>query len=430
MNYELKKLPGSKAELTITVQPAEYEKNMADAAVRVSEKAKIPGFRPGKAPYATVKQQVGEIRILEEAMQSIVEHNYTQAVLKEQLDTIGAPEIVLKKFAPGNELVFLAQVSLLPKVTLPQWDTITATSKPVKLEQTEIDETMENLRKMQRGETAKEGVATKDDKVVIELNMFLDSIPVEGGTAKNHQVYLSEPHYIPGLAEQLVGLTKDASKEFTLRFPKEHYQKHLADKDIDFKIKVNEVFELTYPELNDEFAKTLGQESLTKLVEVLTTNLTAEATKKEDQRLEIALLEDVIAKSAFEEIPEVIIDAEKRKMYYELRSDLDRRSVSIEDYLKNIKKTQEDIFKDFTDGATKRAKAALISRQVAKENNILVDKKELDAEVERIKMSYPGDETITENLKHPEVLDTLKATVQNRKVVTWIKEKILPVPQE
>ncbi len=425
MKYEKKELGKSKIELTITVEVPDYKKNMEQAAVRLSERAAIHGFRPGKAPYNMVKEQLGEIRILEEAMQSIVEHAFYQIVRDEKLETIGMPQISLQKFAPGNDLVFKAEIALLPKVTLPDLATIKVEKKEVSVSEEQKNEVLENLRKMQRKEVVKDGESTKEDKLVIELNMFIDKVAVEGGFAKNHQVYLSEPHYIPGLAEKLVGLKKGDEKEFSLKFPKEHYQKHLAGKEVDFKIKVNEVFGLEYPELDDEFAKSLGQQSLQKLSELLTANVLKEEERKEEQRVEIAILDQIIEKSTVDEIPDVLIDAEKNKMFYELKNSLEEQGVSIEQYLKDLKKTQEEIYKDFAEQATKRSKAALVSRSLAKENNIKVEPKELEAEIALIKTSYPDNETIQENLKRPEVIDTIAVTIQNKKVLTWLKEKVV-----
>ncbi len=424
MSYELKKTDKSTAELTITVAPADYKKNMEAAAVRMSERAAIKGFRPGKAPYDLVKQEMGEVRILEEAMQSIVESNFFKAVSEEKLDTIGMPQISLQKFAPGNELVFTASVALLPKVTIPDLATIKVESKPVAIEKKQVDETMENLRRMQGKEVVKSGIATKEDKVVVNMDMFIDKVPMEGGQAPNHQVYLSEPHYIPGFAEELVGLKKDDTKEFTLKFPKEHYQKHFAGKDVDFKIKVNEVYELTYPELNDDFAKALGQKSLETMVELLTANLTKEGQRKEDERFEIALLEQLIEKSSFEVIPEVLIDAEKNKMFYELKHNLDEQGIPVEKYLADMKKTEAEILADFTAQADKRAKAALISRQIALQNNIKIEPEEMNTELAAIRAAYPNNPQVEENLKRQEVVQTIATTLQNKKVIQWVKEQI------
>lgn len=425
MQHELKKLAKSQVEIRVTVTPEDYKKEVVAAAVRLSERAAIKGFRPGKAPYDIVKQQLGELKIMEEALEKIVQHTFFTVVKEEKLDTIGMPQMSVEKLAPGNDLIYKATVALLPKVTLPDFKSIQIEKKNVEIGNKQIDETLDNLRKMQPKEILKNDVATKDDKVIIKMEMFIDKVPVEGGQADKHQVYLNEPHYIPGLAEQLVGLKKDDAKEFSLKFPQDHYQKHLANRDVDFKIKVGDVFTLEYAEIDDAFAKNLGQESLVKLKELLMTNLTREAEQKEDRRVEEGILDALITQSQFDEIPQILIDSEKRKMFYELKNDLDRRGIAMEKYLLDIKKTEEQIFTDFEEGATKRAKAALISRQVAKDNNITVEKTELDKEIADIRTAYPDDKNVEENLKRPEVLDTIAATVQNRKVVKLLKEKVL-----
>lgn len=424
MSYTLKNLENSELELTFTITPEEYQKDLEAAAVRLSERAAIKGFRPGKAPYEIIKQQLGEIKILEEAAEKIVQKQYFAAIKAEKATTIGMPQVKIEKLAPGNDFVFTATAALLPSVKLPDLKQISIKSEFKPASEKDVDEALGHLQKMQPKETPKEGPSTKEDKVTINLEMFIDNVPVEGGQAKNHQVYLSEPHYIPGLAEQLVGLKKDETKEFTLPFPKEHYQKHLAGKNVDFKIKINEVFGITYANLDDDFAKSLGLESLQKLRDLLLANISRENEEREKRKSEEAMLEQLVEKTEFGAIPKLLIDSEKKKMFFELKSDLERRGVSIENYLKDIKKTEEQIYKDFSEGAEKRAKAALISRQVAVENTISVSKEELDAEIELIKNSYPGDKNVEENLKHQEVLETIASTIQNRKVIEHLRTQI------
>ena len=425
MKYELKNLEKSQVELTITVEPADYKKEMEAAALRISERAAIKGFRPGKAPYEMVKQQMGEIKIIEEAMQSIVEKNFFDATKKEKLDTVGMPQITIIKVAPGNDLVFKAVVAMLPKIKLGNFTSVKIKHRAKEIGDKEVNDVLNDLKKMQTREILKSETAAKNDKVVINLEMFIDKVPVEGGQAPNHQVYLNEDHYIPGLAEQLLGLKKDDSKEFSLKFPKEHYQKHLAGKDVDFKIKVKDVVELQHPEINDEFAKTLGQENLEKLKTVLRDNLTQDAKQKDDQKVEIEILDSLIASSEFSDVPEVLINAEKTKIFHELKHSLANQGIEIEKYLKDIKKSEEDIYKDFSEQALRRVKAALVSRQVALENNIKAEKSDVDEEIKMIKAAYPDNKNVEENIKKPEVLETLALTIQNRKVLAFMKEKIL-----
>lgn len=425
MKYESKTLEKSQVELTITVEPADYKKDMEAAAVRISERAAIKGFRPGKATYDMVKQQVGEIRIIEEAMQSIVEKNFFDAVKKEKLDTVGMPAITITKVAPGNDLEFKAVVGLLPVIKLGDLSTVKVKHQAKEITDADVDTVLNDLKKMQTKEILKSGEATKEDKLVVNLEMFLDKVPVEGGQAPNHQVYLAEPHYIPGLAEQLIGVKKDDVREFNLKFPKDHYQKNLAGKDIDFKVKVNDVFELQHPPLDDAFAKTLGQENMEKLKTILRDNLIADAKHKDDQKLEIEILDNLIEASEIAVIPDVLIDAEKHKIFNELKNSLGSQGIEMEQYLKDLKKSEEDIYKDFQEQAMRRVKAALVSRQVAIENKIEADKKDVEEEIKMIKAAYPDNKNVEENLKNPQVLETLALTIQNRKVLSFLKDKIV-----
>lgn len=425
MQHTVKQLPKSQVELEITVTPADYLKEMEAAAGRLSQRAAIHGFRPGKAPYDIVKQSLGEVKILEEALQPIVEKNYHLAVTAEKLETIGMPEITIEKMAPSNDFVFKAVAALLPSVKLADFSKIDAKKKEVTVGDQELNDVLENIRKMQAVEVVKEGPANKEDKIEVAMNMSIDKVGVEGGQAPKHQVYLSESHYIPGFAEQLLGLKKGDEKEFTLKFPDEHYQKHLAGKNIDFHVKVNDVYSIEYPEISDEFAKKLGQKSVEGLKEILMTNLKQEAQNKEDQRIEAELLEKVILGSEFSEVPDVLIKSEKQKMFYELKNSLAEQGIEFEKYMKDLKKTEEEIADDFAERALTRVKAALVSRQIAKENEIKVGKEELEKEIDIIKVTYKNDPKVEEALKRPEVLDTLAATIQNKKVVAWLKEKIL-----
>ncbi len=426
MSHTLKKLEKSQVELTITVTPAEYEKHLQTAALRLSQRAAIKGFRPGKVPYDVLKKEVGEMTILNEALETVVQESFYQAVTTEKLDTIGMPKIEIEKVAPGNEVIYKATVALLPKVKLADISKIKVEKKAKKIGDQEVNEVVENLRKMQAKEVIKNDKKIGPaDKAIIDMDMFFDKVPVDGGQAKNYQVYLSEPHHIPGFNDQILGLGKDEEKEFSLDFPKEHYQKHLAGKNVQFKVKVKDIYERQLPEISDELAKTLGQESLLKLREIINANLTQEAEQKAGQQVEIEILEALISASEFETIPEVLIDAERHKIFYELKRDLERHGISIEQYLKDLKKDEKQLFEDFKAQAEKRAKAALISRQIASENHIHVHDEELDAEIKIMEETYKDNKEYMENLKKPEVRDTIAMTLQNQKVIQWLKHKVL-----
>ncbi|MEK7644446.1 MAG: trigger factor [Patescibacteria group bacterium] len=425
MNHELKTLPKSQVELTISVLPEEYRKHLETAADRLSTRTAVKGFRPGKVPYDVMKKEVGEVNILNEALERIIQESFYQAVAAEKLDTVGMPKIEIIKLAPGNNVEYKATVALIPVVKLADLSKIKVEKKSKPVTDEQIKEVIENLRKMQAKEVAKEGIATEADIVLVDMDMTLDNVPVEGGQAKSYKVYLSEDHYIPGFNKELIGAKKGEEKKFPISFPTTHYQKHLAGKKVEATVKVKDVLERQLPELDEEFCRKLGQESLEKLNDLLRTNLTNEANRKADEQAEIQMLDKIIAGSVFNEIPDVLIDAERKKMYYELTRDLEKHGVSVEQYLDDIKKTQEEMFKDFSEQAEKRAKAALVSRQVAIDEKIEVEEKEIDGEIALMESMYKDDNEYLENIKKPEVRDTIRGVVRNRKVIQTLWKKVI-----
>jgi len=425
MDHKTQTLDKSQVELTITVTPSDYEKHMKNAASSISERVAIKGFRKGKAPYDLVKKEMGEMKIMEEALQHIIQESFYDAVKKEGIETIGMPEIAIEKSAPGNDIVYKAKVALLPKVTLADLSGIKIKRNVKDIGEKEVDEVLENLTKMQAKEEIKEDKALKEDKIVIDMDLFLDGVPIEGGQAKDYAVYLSESQHIPGFNDELIGLKKDDEKEFEIPFPKDYYNKQLAGNKGVFKIKVKEVFVRTFPEIDEAFAKTLGQDSVEKLRELLKQNLTHEAEHKADEKAEIEIFDTLIEKSEFDEIPEVLINAERQKMFYELKQYLEKNGVSIEQYLADIKKKEEELFEDFKERATKRAKAALLSRQVAEKNNLDITDGELEAEIAMMEETYKDMPEYKENIKKPEVKDSIRNMLLNKKVVAFLKDTVL-----
>ncbi len=425
MKCETKQLEKSQMELTITVEPAEYQKFIERAAREISEHSVIKGFRPGHAPYEQVKNTVGETKIYEHALEYIVRRFYADAVVEQKLDPIGMPKIELTKLAPGNDIVFKATVAILPEVKIADIASIKVEQREKAITDADVDRVLEDVRKMRASEVIKNGTATNQDKVVVDMDMLKDSVPLEGGQTRNHSVYLNEEYYIPGLQKELVGLKKDDEKEFKLKMPADHYQKHMAGQEVSFKVKVKDVFERTLPELNDEFAKGLGQDTVSGLRLLINENLAAEAKQKEDQRVEIALFDQLIDGSTLGDIPDVMIEAEKDKMWFELKRGVEQQGMVWEEYLNSIKKTELELREAFTEQATRRAKAALVSRALAKEQNLAPTGAEIDQEIVVIREAYKDNAQAQENLDRPEIRDTVATLVRNRKVIVWLKEKVL-----
>lgn len=422
MKVGIKTLPKSQAELTIEVSIFELQPFLTNTAARMSKELKITGFRPGKAPYDLVKQQVGEARIYQEALEDIIKKTYPRAVIEHKLEAVGQPKITIEKVAPGNPLVYRAQVTLLPKIELGDYKKLKAAKKEVKVGPKEIDKAIQNLQRMYGKEIKVERPAQKGDKVEVDFDVFMDKVPIDGGSSKKHPLVIGDGHFIPGFEENLVGMTKEQVREFKLRFPKDYHKKDLANRLAEFKVKMLAVYKIELPKLDDSFAKMLGKfENFAALQKQMSENVEKEKKLKEEQRFELEILDDIIKKSKFEEIPDLLVTSELDKMLKEIETSVMRQGMKFEDYLKSLKKSKEDLQKELKPEAEKRIKTALVIRHITKEEKIQVSPKEMDEEIKKSKEMYKERPEVLKQLETPEYKMYLSNFLASKKVMDLLK---------
>jgi len=426
MKTEVKKLDRGRVELTIEISPEEYQPFLEQAAKAISENIKIPGFRPGKAGFDLVQKKVGEGEIWQEALEPAVKKTFVKTLEEQKLVTIGSPQIDVIKLAPKNPVIYKATISVLPNVELGDLEKIKIDEKEFKIDEKEFKKAMADLQKMHAKETLAERKSKKGDKVEIDFETSLDNIPLEGGRQKAFPLVIGEGSFIPGFEEELIGLGKDEEKTFQLKFPDNYHQKNLAGRLVDFKVKMNSVYNLDLPALDDEFAKTLGQFNTIKEVEdKIQENLSLETEEKEKQRLEEEIIDKIIGLSKFEDIPDILIDSETKKMVDELEHNLSHQGLGFEDYLTHLKKTRADLLLDFAPQAIKRVKSALVLRKVEETQKIQAQEAEIDQEIEKIKAMYGDNPEMEKNLNNLAYRGYLRNVLTARKVIDYLKSIIV-----
>jgi trigger factor len=425
MTATIKELPKSQVELTITITPAEQQPYIARAAKKISEEIKIPGFRPGLAPLDVVTAQVGEMKILEGALETIVRETFVAAVKQHELKTIGMPDIAIEKMAPKNDLVFRATVSVVPPVTLPDFSKISIKVKPVSIADSEVDTVIADVQKMHAILADSDSAAGAHDQVTVDMDLFDGAVPLDGGQARGHIVPLDEPYYIPGFAEKLVGVKAGDELNFELPFPADHYQKMYAGKNITFKVKVLKVQTRVLPAIDEEFAKKFGTQSVEELRKNISENLAEEQTRKAEEAADVEMLQAVIAKTNFGDLPESIVDAERRRMMQDLMRSLKQHGITVEQYLGDMKKSPEELEAGFTDQAIERAKMGLVTHAVAVAEKIDATKEELETELNAIRESYKNNADAIARLLEPDTQEAVLNSLRNRKVMEWMREKMV-----
>jgi trigger factor len=421
MTYTRENLPKMSVKLTVTIETDDLDMLIEDAAKKYSEEIAIPGFRKGHAPIDMVKNKVGEAKLLEAAIEPAIRKSFIEAITAEKLETVGSPDIQVEKAAPGNPLIYSATVALMPSVTkIADFKKISIAAKKTEVTDKNVNDSIMELRRMQSKEVSVERAATEKDKVVVDLQMSKGKVPVEGGQAKDHAIYLEENYFVPGLKEKLIGMKAGENKEFTLKFPETHYRKHLAGTDVDYAITMKQVFELTLPEFNDEFAKSLGQESAAKISEIIKENMTKEKDEENRHATEVELLETLAEKSEFSEIPELLVKNEVDSMVHELEHSIEERGLVFADYLRDLKKTPNELRKDFEPQAIRRVKVALVLGKSSDELKTTVSEEELDEELDKIAAGYEKQES-KERVYSPQFRDHQKIILRNRKTIDALK---------
>ncbi|RJQ33658.1 trigger factor [Candidatus Parcubacteria bacterium] len=425
MQVTKKELEKNQIELSIEVSEEELKPHLEKAAQKLSAKNKLPGFRPGKAPYELVKNQFGEMTILQEAVEFIVSDFYYKAVVKEDLKTVGQPEIKMDKLAPGNPVIFKAVVSLLPKVTLGEWQKAIVKKKEAVAQEEDINKTIDQLSQMNVKETVVERAAKKNDKVELDFEVLINNAVIEGGKNPRYPIVLGEGRMIPGFEDQVIGLKTGAEKKFELKFPEKYFQKNLAGKIATFKVKVLAVYEREMPKLDDSLAKMLGFDTLEKLKEQIKENISQDKQAKENQRVESEAIQEVIKASQIADLPENLIHNEIHKMMHEMEHNITSQGMDMSGYLKSMGKTETDLHKDFRPQAIERVKAALVLRQISVEEKIGVDDNEVEEELKKQKEMYKSNPEAIKNISLPAYKQHLINLMINQKVVKFITDKIV-----
>lgn len=426
MDIQFKSLPASEIEFTIRITPGEYQPFLERAATHIAKEHKIEGFRPGSAPYNIIKQKFGEAEIINHALSDIITHTLSDALKQKELYTLGQPEINITKIAPGNDLVYTAKLTLIPDVKLPDLNSISLTKKEITIEDKELNHTLDHLARSRAAETLIDSPAENKNLVKMDYSISINNVPQEDGQQKDFAAYLGESHMVPGFEEQIIGLKSGDTKKFDIKFPADYFKKNFAGKTCTFDVKINGVYKLDIPKLDDDFAKSLGQfKTLAELKQQIKQNIQQEKEIKQTRELEQDMLKKIIDKTEFDKLPDKIIDSEIENIIHELEHDLSSKGLKMETWLSNMQKTLEQFKKDLRPQAELRAKSALIIRAVTQQEKIKVDNKELDNQINQLFQMYKDSKETLNQLKSAQYRNYLANTLTGQKAMDWLKKKII-----
>lgn len=407
-------------EIIITIEGEDWENLLDEAFKKANRKAKIDGFRPGKAPKNVFIKHYGKESLYYEASNSAIEKAYDKLLEEnEDLDIVAEPEVNIEKI-DDNGITFKFKLTLRPEVKLGKYKGLKVKKDKVEVTDKEVEEAIDHMREHYKENVTKKGKIKKGDIAVIDFEGFKDGEAFEGGKGENYSLEIGSKTFIPGFEEQLIGLKAGDEKDLNLTFPEDYHSEDLKGKEVVFKVKVNEVKEIVVPELDKDFFDDLGMEGIDSkeaLEKQVKENITARKEKEVEDKYIDELLGEA-SKNAEIDIPEAMIHNEQHRMVHEYEQNLQIQGISLEQFFKFTNLTEEKLMEEYRETAEKRVRYRLVLDAIIKEEKIDATDEEVDEEIEKIIIKNQmtkdefinqyGTETVKYEVKFNKVVDLLK----------------------
>ncbi|MAF81072.1 trigger factor [bacterium] len=411
----------SQVTLKISVTPEELEPHLDRAAKALSKNNPPKGFRPGKATTAVAVEAFGKDRLMTEALEKAIPRWFVQAVIEHKIDALGRPTSSVEQASIEEGVTFTATVDVLPAVTLGDLSGIKVEKRAVEITDEQLDKELKVLTKSRSTYLDVARPAEEGDTVTVDFKVMLDGKLMEGGESKNHPVHIGEGHFVPDFEKKLTGITAGDTREFTITFPDDFATKELRGKEATANVKAHTVQKRMIPELNDEFAKSVGKfENLAGLKDQLRENLLADKQQHEHERLHGELTDKLAAAATFDALPQSLVDREIERRVAELSQMLTWQQKSLEQYLTEQDKTMEKLRTELSDPAVKTVQVSLALRQFAQDNDIAVTDQEVETEVK----AYMEQHQQTEGspaIDEDELKTSIANTLRNRKALAQLE---------
>ena len=421
MKVTTEKVENSQAFLTIEMESAEVEESLEKSYSRLVKKTRIPGFRKGKAPRAVLERYIGKESLFEDTLEHLLPEAYEKAINEQKIEAFAQPHIEITQNEP---LIFKATVPLMPAVKLGDYHQLQLTPEPVEITEDDVSAAIEQLCHQHATWEPVERAVDFNDLVVLDIESNVEDKPLISQKGAQYRVLRGLPSPVPGFAEQLPGVQRGEEKEFNLQFPSDHPQGELAGKEASFRVKVIEVKQEKLPELNDEFAREVNPDfkTLDSLRGQVSSNLRLRAEEKARIDFGEQVIEAVIDLVELE-FPPILVEMEIDHL---LNQQLRRWQMSgggLDEYLKGLNKTEEELREELRPLATKRVTRSLVLDKVVEEEKIEVGDSEIEAEIEAMTKNASENEGELEKfLNSPSARESVKQLLFARKVTQRLVE--------
>ena len=407
--------------LNIELDAADVEPYLDKAYHKVVNKIRIPGFRKGKAPRSIVEGFVGKDHLLHEALEALVPSFVEKAIEQKQIDSFLRPDVDILELQP---LSIKATIPLEPEVVLGDYQSLKVEEpaiEPVTNEQ--VDPVIERLRYESAPWQPVDRGVQFEDLITMDVEGLVGELQVASGKDIEYIPSMSNTLPMPGFSVYLEGMLKGQNKSFDLTIPVDYTDKDIAGRECHFQVQVTEIKTKELPELDDEFAKGVGEGygSILELRETIRNNL-SDATERDNKHQFHEKVLQQIVEGARVELSGIIIDREVDRMIDEQATARGSGS-DMDGYLKAIGKSQDEIKEELRPVATDRLTRSLVLRKLSEDQKIEVNTQEIEEEIGKMTAQFGGtNEAIMKAFSSQEGRKSVESAIITRKTLDRLGE--------
>jgi trigger factor len=419
---------GLKREFSVVVPAAELEAKVNTRLDELKDRVKINGFRPGKVPVAHLKKVYGR-SAMAEVIENTVRDTNAQIVTDRGFKLAADPKVTLpteqeaveKLINGGTDLAYTVAVEIVPEIKLADFKTIKLTKLVADVSDAEIDESIARIVDQNRPYAPKaEGAkAESGDRVNVSFVGTIGGTPFEGGTGDDIAVQIGSNTFIPGFEEQLIGIGVGENRTVKATFPTAYANAELAGKEAEFAVTAKSIEAPGEVKVDDEFAKSLGLESLAKLREAVKDRIERDQQTMTRQKVKRALLDELDKLHQFD-TPPSMVEEEFSRVWVSVTEELKSENKTFAD--ENT--TEEKAKEEYRGIAARRVRLGLVLAEIGEKNNITVTDEELSRAVAERARQFAGQEQQVWDYfrKNPEAVASLRAPIFEEKVVDFMVE--------
>lgn len=380
MKSSIEKLEGLERKLTIEV-PADKIASAFDQAYKgIQKNANIKGFRKGKAPLNVIKKLYAD-RVQQDVLQDVVSDSYTTALDEHDLNPLTQPNVHFAgKLQEGSPFSYTAQFEVRPEVALKKYEGLSVEKQKLIIQEAQVESVLKNLRESRTTNTPilEDRTAQEGDIAEVDFKGTVDGQPLEGGQAENYQLELGSKSFIPGFEEGVVGMKVGSNKRIDIKFPDDYGHKDLAGKPVSFEVTLKKLNKKTLPELNDEFAKSVGGfENMDELKKAIEKDLTAQETKRINDDLKAQVLK-ALAKENPVEIPQALKASQKEALIQDVEKRMKDQGMTPDQFQEY--KIKWD--KEFDETAEFMIQSNMLVDKIASDQNLGASQKDIETKLD------------------------------------------------